>query len=39
MVYAGGMLKPGVEKEVPNKQKKWAMPGPAEGGAAFIPDQ
>jgi hypothetical protein len=39
VVFAGGSFKPGVDKEVPNKQKKWAMPGNAQGNAIYIPDK
>ena len=39
LVFAGGMLKPGVEKEVPNRQKRWAVPAGAQGNAAFIHDK
>ncbi|XP_013406723.1 cilia- and flagella-associated protein 70 isoform X2 [Lingula anatina] len=38
IVYASGTLKPGVEKEPPNKQKKWFVGGNAQGQAAYIPD-
>ena len=37
-MFAGGQLKPSVDKEVPNKQKKWAMPGNATAGAIYIPE-
>ena len=33
------MLKPGQDKDVPNKQKKWAVPGTAQGNAVFMPDK
>ena len=39
MVFAGGALKPGLDKEVPNKQKKWAVPGTAQANAVFIPER
>ena len=39
VVFASGVLKPGVDKEIPNKQKKWASPGTAQGNAVFIPDR
>ncbi|XP_060604488.1 cilia- and flagella-associated protein 70-like isoform X15 [Ruditapes philippinarum] len=39
IVFANGMLKPGIDKEVPNKQKKWAVPATAQGNAIYIPDQ
>ncbi|ELU15780.1 hypothetical protein CAPTEDRAFT_154432 [Capitella teleta] len=38
VVFAGGTMRPGVDKEVPNKQKKWAMPGNAQGNAVYIHD-
>ncbi|XP_052768283.1 cilia- and flagella-associated protein 70-like isoform X5 [Mya arenaria] len=38
IVFANGGLKPGVDKEPPNKQKKWAIPATAQGNAVFIPD-
>ncbi|KAK3092740.1 hypothetical protein FSP39_006770 [Pinctada imbricata] len=38
VVFAGGALKPGADKEVPNKQKKWAVPGTAQGNSIYIPD-
>ena len=39
VVFAGGTLKPGAEKETPNKKKKWAMAGEALGNAVYIPDK
>ena len=39
VVFTGGVLKPGVDKEPPSKQKKWAMPGNALGNAVYIPDK
>lgn len=39
VVFAGGQLRPGVEKEQPNKNKKWAIPGYAQGNSAFIPEK
>lgn len=38
MVFPSGALKHGTDKEVPSRQKKWAVPGSALGLAAFIPD-
>lgn len=38
IVLASGTLKPGIDKEVPNKQKKWASPGSAQGNAVYIPN-
>jgi hypothetical protein len=35
-VFAGGQLRPGADKEVPNRRRKWAVPGAAQGSAAFI---
>jgi len=39
IVLASGTLKPGIDKEVPNKQKKWASPGSAQGNAVYIPNR
>ena len=39
MVFPSGQLKPGADKELPNKQKKWAVPGTALGNSVFIPDR
>lgn len=39
IVFANGALKPGIDKEPPNKQKKWAIPGTAQGNAIYIPEQ
>ena len=39
IVYAGGQLKPSIDKEVPSKQKKWAVPGVALGNAIFMQDR
>ncbi|KAK7103906.1 hypothetical protein V1264_018705 [Littorina saxatilis] len=38
VVFPGGQLKLGADKELPNKQKKWAVPGSAVGNSIFIPD-
>ncbi|KAL8611122.1 hypothetical protein ACOMHN_064412 [Nucella lapillus] len=38
VVFPTGQLKLGADKELPNKQKKWAVPGSAMGNAVFIPD-
>ncbi|OWF40657.1 Tetratricopeptide repeat protein 18 [Mizuhopecten yessoensis] len=38
IIFAGGALKPGADKEIPNKQKKWAMPGSAQANAVYIPE-
>ncbi|XP_050413977.1 cilia- and flagella-associated protein 70 [Patella vulgata] len=38
IVFANGQLKPGSDKELPNKQKKWCKPGNAQGLSVFIPD-
>ncbi|KAL8608639.1 hypothetical protein ACOMHN_002868 [Nucella lapillus] len=38
VVFPGGTLKPGADKELPNKQKKWAVPGTALATSVFIPD-
>ncbi|XP_076464163.1 cilia- and flagella-associated protein 70-like isoform X2 [Babylonia areolata] len=38
VVFPAGQLKPGADKELPNKQKKWATPGSAVGNSVFIPD-
>ena len=32
-------MKPSPDKEPPNKQKKWAMPGIAQGNAVYIQDK
>lgn len=39
MVYSNGQLKPGVEKELPNKQKKWVAVGSGAlpSNAMYIP--
>jgi len=39
VVFTGGVLKPGVDKEPPSKFKKWAMPGNALSNAVYIPDK
>ncbi|XP_053401249.1 cilia- and flagella-associated protein 70-like isoform X9 [Mercenaria mercenaria] len=39
IVFANGALKPGIDKEVPNKQKKWAVPATAQANAIYMPDQ
>jgi len=38
-VFAGGQLRPGTEKEVPNRRRKWAVPGAAQGNAVFMGDK
>ncbi|XP_078315723.1 cilia- and flagella-associated protein 70-like isoform X16 [Crassostrea virginica] len=38
VVFANGALKPSIDKEPPNRQKKWAVPGSAQGNSIFIPD-
>ncbi|KAK7502734.1 hypothetical protein BaRGS_00005984 [Batillaria attramentaria] len=38
IVFPSGQLKPGPDKEMPNKQKRWAAPGAAVGSSVFIPD-
>ncbi|KAL3873547.1 hypothetical protein ACJMK2_036646 [Sinanodonta woodiana] len=38
IIFANGQIKPGADKEIPNKQKRWALPGNAQGNAVFIPD-
>ncbi|ESO85468.1 hypothetical protein LOTGIDRAFT_229452 [Lottia gigantea] len=38
VVFANGQLKPGSEKELPNKNKKWGSPGTAQGNSIFIPN-
>ena len=39
VVFAGGQMKPSPDKEPPNRQKKWAMPGIAQGNAVYIQDK
>ena len=41
LVYGNGVLKPGTDKELPNKQKKWLLPGLSAqpGSAIYIPDR
>jgi len=39
IVFINGGLKPGQEKEAPNKQKKWAVPGSATGNAVYMADK
>lgn len=41
LVYGNGLLKPAIDKEVPNKQKKWLLPGISAlpGNAAYIHDR
>ncbi|XP_048244462.1 cilia- and flagella-associated protein 70-like isoform X2 [Haliotis rufescens] len=38
IVFPHGQLKPGTDKEIPNKQKKWASPGQAQGNSIYITD-
>nr|XP_022331661.1 cilia- and flagella-associated protein 70-like isoform X21 [Crassostrea virginica] len=38
VVFANGALKPSIDKEPPNRQKKWAVPGSAQANSIFIPD-
>ncbi|XP_064621218.1 cilia- and flagella-associated protein 70-like isoform X2 [Lineus longissimus] len=38
IVFPNGVLKPSAEKEPPTKQKKWLMPGSAQGNATLMPD-
>ena len=40
-MYGNGVLKPGTDKELPNKQKKWLLPGLSAqpGSAIYIPDR
>ncbi|XP_041353572.1 cilia- and flagella-associated protein 70-like isoform X3 [Gigantopelta aegis] len=38
LVYPSGQLKPPIDKELPNKQKKWAIPGSAQGPSQYIND-
>jgi len=40
-VFSSGQLKPGIDKEVPNKQKKWLLAGAnaQPGHAQFIPER
>ncbi|XP_035827894.1 cilia- and flagella-associated protein 70 isoform X2 [Aplysia californica] len=39
VVFINGVLKPGQDKEIPSKQKKWAVPGSAQGNAVLMPDK
>ncbi|XP_071787792.1 cilia- and flagella-associated protein 70-like isoform X3 [Asterias amurensis] len=39
VVISNGVLKAVNDKEPPSKQKKWPVPGGAQGGAVFIPDK
>jgi len=39
VVFAGGQLKPGLDKEPAVKEKKWAIPGFAQGNAIYIPEK
>ena len=39
VVFPVGQLKPGADKELPNKQKKWAAPGTALANSVYIPDR
>ena len=36
---SNGVLKAVNDKEIPSKQKKWPVPGGAQGGAIYIPDK
>ena len=38
-MFINGGLKPGQDKEVPSKQKRWAVPGSAQGNAVLMPDK
>nr|XP_034323986.1 cilia- and flagella-associated protein 70 isoform X28 [Crassostrea gigas] len=38
VVFANGALKPSIDKEPPNRQKKWAVPGSAQGNSIYIPE-
>lgn len=39
VVFANGALKPSIDKEPPNRQKKWAVPGSAQGNSIYIPER
>lgn len=39
IVFANGQLKPVLDREVANRQKKWPLPGTAQGNAIYIPDK
>ncbi|XP_072171577.1 cilia- and flagella-associated protein 70-like [Diadema setosum] len=39
VVMSNGVLKAVNDKEIPSKQKKWPVPGGAQGGAIYIPDE
>nr|XP_006824936.1 PREDICTED: tetratricopeptide repeat protein 18-like [Saccoglossus kowalevskii] len=38
VVATNGLLKAGTDKDMPSRQKKWCVPGTAQGGATYIPD-
>lgn len=39
VVFTAGQMKPGYDKEAPNKNRKWAVPGGAQGRATCIGDK
>lgn len=39
VIFASGAFKPGTDKETPNRQKKWAVPGSAQGNSVYIPER
>lgn len=39
IVFAGGQLKLSADKDVQNKEKKWPVPGNAQGNAVYIPNR
>ncbi|XP_063957993.1 cilia- and flagella-associated protein 70-like isoform X2 [Lytechinus pictus] len=39
VVMSNGVLKAANDKEIPSKQKKWPVPGGAQGNAIYIPDK
>ncbi|XP_070577266.1 cilia- and flagella-associated protein 70-like isoform X4 [Ptychodera flava] len=38
VVATNGIIKAGTDKDLPSRQKKWCVPGNAQGGAIYIPD-
>ena len=40
-MFGNGTIKPGIDKEIPSKQKKWLLPGSSAlpGNAMYIPDR
>ncbi|XP_077996402.1 cilia- and flagella-associated protein 70-like isoform X2 [Glandiceps talaboti] len=38
VVATNGIIKAGTDKDLPSRQKKWSVPGTAQGGAVYIPE-